>query len=157
MTISLDSKPLFSFGSLMDCDVLTCVSGQPLSELSIVAGTASGYVQRAVMDQSFPVLVSSTSALTTGVLISGLTDIAMDRILFFEGDEYELADITVETSNGEAVPCRYFQDTAVYEVSDHSWDFLHWQATEKAEFLVRTKRFMRLFGTMSATDADVFW
>lgn len=150
-------KPLFSFGTLMDADILATVSGQPLSALHCEAAGVSGYAQREVVGQDFPVLVEDARATTTGVIISGLNELALDRILFFEGDEYRLQDIDVQSESGQTVACQYFTDTAVYDVRDTPWDFDAWQMREKADFLIRTRNFMTLYGRMSATDADAFW
>lgn len=141
----------------MDGDVLAIVSGQSVPELTMTPANLSGYVQRAVVAQDFPVLVADGSGSTQGVIISGLTASALERILFFEGDEYVLADIAVETEDGRSCTCQYFRDTAVYDVADQVWNFQRWRETEKSDFVVRTEKFMRLFGVMSATAADEFW
>ncbi|MEO0618861.1 MAG: gamma-glutamylcyclotransferase family protein [Pseudomonadota bacterium] len=149
--------PMFFFGTLMDLDVLEIVSGQSRAQLTCAPASAEGVVQRNVIGQDFPVLVDAPGAHMTGRIVYGLTETARDRILFYEGEEYRVCDITVRTADGGKVACHYFADNAVYEISDVPWDFDAWQRTQKTEFLSRARRFMALYGTMSAAAADAYW
>lgn len=154
---------LFVFGSLMDPDVLALVSGMPIDAPQMQASTASGFRQCEVSEESYPVLVADQSAQCHGLLISGLTCEALQRILFFEGDEYTLESIQVHRESApdnrshQSVNAWYFHDTGAYTIRPESWDFGHWQSHHKASFLEGTKKYMQLFGQMSATEADAYW
>ena len=150
---------LFVFGSLMDRDVLSLVAGMEVSTLELQAATVSGYQQAEVAEESYPVLVESAGSGCNGLLIYGLTRIALDRILFFEGEEYLLSPISAhpkETGN-QAVNAFYFRDAGVYSVLENAWSFETWQAEHKESFLVASREYMALFGSMTAAEADAYW
>ncbi len=157
MNASPSMSPLFSFGTLMDADLLTLVSGQSSAELSLESAQLAGFAQRQVEGDDFPVLVADTNAQTDGTVISGLTSLALQRILFFEGEEYALSPITVTLSQGREQSCVYFKDTAIYQVKDTVWDFQQWVLHEKADFLRRTDRYMTYFGKLTTAEADKYW
>ena len=140
----------------MDPEILALVSGMPLSELDIRPATVIDHVQREVIGEVFPVLVPAPGQHADGFLIYGLSAQALDRILFFEGEEYRLEPLTVRLSDGLHA-ARYFRDTAVYQISEHSWDFDGWRIKERDEFIRRTNDYMALYNTMSAADADAHW
>lgn len=148
---------LFVFGSLMDPQVLSLVSGMSESALELVPATVQGYRQGEVVEESYPVLVACKSAQTEGLLINGLSSLALQRILFFEGDEYQLQPIDTVTASGQPVAAHYFCDAGVYTVRDTSWDFALWQQIHKASFIEASRQYMALFGTMTAAQADAHW
>jgi len=149
--------PLFVFGSLMDRDVLRIVSNMEDSQLSHTEGHAIGYRQQEVTGESYPVLMPDDAKQTEGILIDGLSDTAMQRIHFFEGDEYALAELKVSTTDNANILANYYRDTGVYEILESGWNFRQWQRTHKTSFLQRCENYMQLFGTMSATEADRYW
>ena len=151
------NTPLFCFGTLMDEDILICVSNLDPQSLTIEPATIVGYSQRNVIDEDFPVLVPNPSEKTPGMLISGLNQKALDRVLFYEGDEYYLAEVTAVVSDDTQKPASVFHSTGIYETGSDVWDFDRWRRNEKTDFLPRVKRYMQLYGKMTATEADQFW
>ncbi|MEL7542341.1 MAG: gamma-glutamylcyclotransferase family protein [Pseudomonadota bacterium] len=149
--------PMFFFGTLMDHDVLEIVSGQPCAQLTCASARAPGVVQRNVIGQDFPVLVRDAEGHTDGMIVYGLTDLGRDRILFYEGEEYQVCNIAVQRGDGSRIACHYFADNAVYDIADTPWDFPAWQREKKFDFLLRAQKFMTLHGTMSAAAADAYW
>ena len=148
--------PLFCFGSLMDDDVLRVVTGRDPDGLDIVAADAPGRAQREVVGESYPILVPDAGSRARGRLVGGLDAEALERVLFFEGEEYAIAPLEVEVG-GERRPAQYFRDTGVYRTSGGSWDFARWRAAGIDDFLDHTARYMALYGTMSAAEADAVW
>ena len=151
------NMPLFCFGTLMDTDILTCVTDLDAESLSIEPASIVAYAQRNVIGENFPVLVPDSSETTRGVLIGGLTQHALDRVLFYEGDEYYLAQASAINSHGAQIDVSVFHSAGIYQTADEAWDFARWTQHEKADFLPRVKRYMQLFGTMTATEADQHW
>lgn len=149
-------RPLFCFGTLMDTSVLALVSAQPLQELTVVPAMLRDHVQREVIGESFPVLVPEPGGTASGSLIHGLDETALERILFFEGDEYRLAPLTVIV-DGTSLEASHFEDANTYRTGERSWDLASWQTVHRAEFLTRAKAYMQLFGTMSKAEADAHW
>jgi len=162
--VTLGDRPLFVFGTLMDRDVLVSVTGMPLSELEIHAGMVNGFKRRMVRGETFPVLVPDAKESVSGLLIYGLSDIAVQRAKFFEGDEYTLKAVRAvglpdshTTLKAGAVDTAYFADNQVYEIEPRDWSIEHWQALDKTEFLYRLANYMQHFGSLSATEADKHW
>ncbi len=148
---------LFVFGSLMDPQVLELVSGMPLTELVVTPATVQGYRQGVVAEENYPVLVACESSETSGLLIKGLSSTALERILFFEGEEYALQPIDVRVPGEESAQAFYFRDTGVYTVRENKWDFDQWTRLHKASFIDVSRQYMALFGNMTAAEADAHW
>lgn len=156
MTPPPNQLPLFTFGTLMDAEVLEHVSGVSPSTLTIIPAQVIDHVQREVIGEGFPILLPAIGQVASGRLIFGLSETAMKRILFFEGDEYETAPLTVKAdkTSHEAL---YFKDTGIYETSGKSWVFDQWLASDHSRFLEQSRDYMLLFGHMTAAEADRHW
>ena len=74
---------LFVFGSLIDTEILTLVTNMSLDDLSLIEASVSGYRCSEIVEDTCPVLVVVEHASAKGMLLSGLTDDAMRRIVFF--------------------------------------------------------------------------
>lgn len=140
----------------MDPVVLQIVSGRALSELQIFDAVAPGYVQREVVEESYPILVAQASQQAHGQLIFGLDEHAMDRIQFFEGDEYALDTLPVLTDSGTKL-AHWFRDTGAYQDTGNEWSFSTWREHAYDAFIDMAESYMQLYGTMTATEADTHW
>lgn len=157
--------PLFVFGTLMDKDVLKWVCGMDLSELELQPAVANGFKRRQVKGECFPVLVPSALGKVSGLLIGGLTPLALQRAQFFEGDEYQLQGIVVEgmpdSHSSLLIPgdinAQYFADHQIYDIEDHDWSVHTWREQEKQDFMSRLTHYMTYFGSLSAAEADQYW
>lgn len=150
-------KPLFSFGTLMDLDILSCVTNVPKGNLLVTPATLPGYKQRNVSGENFPVILADENSSTTGVLIDGLGAEDFERILFYEGNEYYLAPITVTDNKNTAVAACVFLSNDIYQTATQAWNFDTWQKSEKRDFLLRVQNYMQYFGKLSVEDADQHW
>lgn len=157
MMCNSTNNALFVFGSLMDSDVLRIVAGVAPEQLKIRQAIAPGFRQQEVVEECYPVLVEDSDSTAFGLIIDSLTAQAMARIHFFEGDEYTLENIEIRTTDSETVAARFFSHTGAYSVKDSTWDFQKWLVEQKHEFVERTQDYMKLFGTMNATEADNYW
>lgn len=166
MSEQLESaKPLFVFGTLMDTDVLQLVSGMELSALTRQPALARGFKRRRVQSESFPILIASNADSVSGLLVYGLNAMALQRTQFFEGDEYTLQPIQVDSLPGShasmagtgVIEAVFFADNLVYQFDDHDWSIEHWQAQYKEVFLSRIAHYMGFFGSLGIADADQHW
>ena len=78
------------FCSLMNRDLLCRVVGHDCAALSFAPARLPGYQTNRVKDEDYPVLVQSAQGSVTGVVVEGLDQDDIDRIRFFEDDEYVL-------------------------------------------------------------------
>lgn len=154
MTKPLD---LFSFGTLMDTDLLSLVCEQAVDNLVLDAAVVPDHARRWVLDDAYPVLVPETGRVTEGLIIRGLSEYALERIIFFEGEEFELKPIDVQRPQGDWERVQYFADTHRKEISDTEWSLEGWRHSTKADTMPRVTRYMQCFGKMSRAEADAYW
>ncbi len=154
MTKPLD---LFSFGTLMDTDLLPLVCEQAVESLSLESAKVPDHSRRWVLDDAYPVLVPEKGRFTEGLIIRGLSDDALERIVFFEGEEFELKPIDVQHPSGVWERVQYFADTHRKAISETEWSLENWQHSTKADTLPRVVRYMKCFGKMSRAEADAYW
>ncbi len=140
----------------MDTDILTLVIGDELQATHSIVATLPGYRSVQLPNESFPILQPDTNASCHGILLSGLSELAYQRIRFFEGDEYELQLCSVSTGNGP-VTARYCADTTHPDQTLSGWSLSDWQTNHKEHFCKRVESYMKLFGTLSTTEADKYW
>lgn len=151
------TSDLFSFGTLMDTELLTTVCGQHLDTLELTPACVQDHVRRWVTDDHYPVLVPQLGSATTGLVIGGLTQEALNRIVFFEGEEFELSPLAVQRADGTMLSVQYFADTNRKVISDSEWTLEQWQRSTKPDTMVRVARYMQCYGKMSAEEADAYW
>ena len=149
--------PLFCFGSLMDREMLSCVLDRSLDDIELESATIQGYVKACLPHESYPILVPDARGEARGILIRGLDKRDLERIVFFEGEEYELAPCQVRPDAGVCVEALFFDEGIMPPAESTAWDFDRWQREDKAFMLRQSRRYMSCFGKMSAAEADVFW
>lgn len=152
----MNTDALFCYGSLMDGDVLKLVLAGEIDAVDTRPAQLAGYRCVQLIDETFPILQTQVGGLVDGLLLTGLSDLAWQRIGFFEGEEYEMQWCTVSTDTGR-FEARYCADVTCPEQVLGSWTLADWQQRHKADFCVQTARYMTLFGQMSAAEADAHW
>jgi len=99
------SHSLFIYGTLLVDEVRLRVVGRLCDCMS---ATLRGYRRVALSKRSYPGLVSDPEESVDGLLCFGLTDDELVELDCFEGDEYERAEVMVETAKGEEWAWAYF-------------------------------------------------
>ena len=148
---------LFVYGTLCDDDVLRIVLGHDLPVHCRYLAALQDHECRMLHDERYPVLVSSPGSRVAGrVLMLGEAD--MQRICFFEGDEYtfEPARVVNEVTNQlqEVELCAARLTTPGLR---HPWSLRGWQREYKAEFVEHVHAYMALYDTASVAQADAVW
>ena len=152
------TRPLFAFGTLMDPDVLAAVCDVPPGSFPTEPARAEDSARRWVVDDHYPVLVPAPGEHLEGLLLHGLGGRDLERIGFFEGEEFALAPIDVRRErDGRVVTVLHFAHTDRKAVSEAAWDLADWQASTKADTMPRVRRYMACFGRMSVAEADAHW
>ena len=149
--------PLFVYGTMRDEDVRALVLGRappaPRAEPAWMPGVAAAVVP----GESYPYLVSVDGARAAGELIRGLDERCLDRILFFEGDEYAFVECVVERASGERVAAIHFGGLAIPEAPVVTWSLKQWQAQEKSRFLSMIHEYMALWRRSTRVQAEAQW
>lgn len=148
---------LFSFGTLMDAELLELVCQQSMASLVLEPARVIDHARRWVIDDHYPVLVPEKGIATQGLIIRGLTDKSMDRVVFFEGEEFTVQHIEVLRECDQIEIVKYFADNHRKVISDTDWSMEEWQRTTKPDTMPRVRRYMQCYGRMSAAEADAYW
>ena len=149
--------PLFVYGTMRDEDVLAAVLGRVPAGVRTEAAWMPGFVAARVPGESYPYLVPADGARASGALVQGLDEACLDRIRFFEGEEYESAECTVERADGARVAAMCFGGVSIPGSSIVAWSLERWQAEEKPRFLAMTREFMALWRRAPAEQAEALW
>lgn len=150
--------PLFCFGALMDRDVLSCVLGrEPESRIVTRHAALVGYRKVCLPHETYPILVPEVDSVAEGVLLDGLTRQELDRIVFFEGEEFELSPCRTRLADGTGVEALFFDEGLMPLPESRDWSFAEWIEHHKNTMLRQSSCYMSYFGTMSAAEADYYW
>ena len=153
----MQQTPLFCFGSLMDWDVVSCVLAEKSVGLSMQPAVMKGYRVAKLPHESYPMLVQDQERFADGHLLYGLTQEHLDRIIFFEGEEYAIQPCRVETDEGLVTDALFFDEGIMPTAELTDWCFETWQTDHKPYLLRQTAHYMSYFGQMSAEEADYYW
>ena len=145
----------------MDKDVLACVIGeQPEPRIYQTPARLGGYRKVRLPHEFYPMLVPDAESWAEGVAIHGLNKHELNRIVFFEGEEYELAPCQIKVGVEPELSCLealFFDEGIMPPPRSQNWDFEEWR-TEHKDYLIRqTTVYMSYYGKMSAAEADVYW
>jgi gamma-glutamylcyclotransferase (GGCT)/AIG2-like uncharacterized protein YtfP len=149
--------PLFAFGTLRDSDVLELVLERPALEYERLPARLRGYRVARLPDEGYPVLIESRGDSAHGLLIRGLSETDFHRIAFFENNEYKLEHARVELSDAREVEAVYCSENGTIPRTGKPWRLDEWQRGEKPGFIEDVRRYMQLYGKLSAEEADSEW
>jgi len=120
---------LFVYGTLQDPDIVELVLEHQNFTLSPY--TLNGYKAVMAKDEDFPVLIESDSSLE-GYLLLNLAAKDIERIKYYEGEEFELKEIK---------PGLYtFLPTTTELMTDRPWCI---SGLNKQEYLKRVKNYLK--------------
>lgn len=147
----------------MDAELLELVCGHSLDNIVREPAHVVDQVALWVKDDHYPVLVPRQGAITEGLIIRGLSDESMNRIIFFEGGEFSVQHIDVvkgsrtQENSSTRENVMFFADNELKAVSDMPWCLTQWQRTTKQDTLPRVSRYMQCYGLMNVDEADAYW
>jgi gamma-glutamylcyclotransferase (GGCT)/AIG2-like uncharacterized protein YtfP len=115
----MTTRNVFTYGSLMFADVWTRVV---VGRYRSVVATLMDHARFAVVEQSYPGMVSSIGAKVDGVLHLDVDEADVVRLDHFEGDDYSRTSIALICADGVTRDA----DTYVYRLADRllpaPWD-----------------------------------
>ena len=149
--------PLFVYGSMRDEDVLALVLGRNHPEIRIEPAWMPDAAVALVPGESYPYLVSVEGTRVPGEVIHGLDERCLERILFFEGEEYAFVECIVERPGGERIGAMHFGGIAIPEGPVVPWSLDQWRAREKTRFLSMTREYMATWRRAARFEAEVLW
>ncbi|WP_298863665.1 gamma-glutamylcyclotransferase [uncultured Sulfitobacter sp.] len=118
------TAPLFFYGTLRHAPLLEIVLGRDLGAQNLKPAVLPEFAAFAVAEGPFPMLVAQAGGRAQGLCVSGLTDVDIARLDFYEGGfDYDLIDVVLESG----------QDAQVYVcatdrwTAQGAWDFVTWR------------------------------
>lgn len=117
------APPYFFYGTLMDPDVLSWVTGQRIPATRLRPAWIDGHVTRTALGKTCPVLVE-----------------AADRIHRFEDDGHDLVMRSIRLPGGGRRDAMVYLGTERMAISDEVWDFRTWRRHHRASCLRRVRR-----------------
>jgi len=150
--------PLFCYGTLLDVDMLACVVGETAAAaVTMETGWLAGYRKARLPHENYPLLVPEAESFAQGALLYGLQKPQIDRIVFFEGEEYELSPCKVKTEGSKTVDALFFDEGIMPPPRTEEWCLAHWQKHHKQFMIRQSREYMSYYGLMSAVEADIHW
>jgi len=147
----------FFFGTLMDRDIMEAVAGHAVPDEHFRPSRLPGYQRVVVQRETFPMLLEVPDAEVEGVVVEGLSTLALDRIHFFESVEYEAMRVEVILDGGDRAAAHLFSATERASHSGEAWSFTDWQARHKEKELRETFLWMGLYGFLEPDHANDIW
>jgi hypothetical protein len=147
---------LFFFGSLMDLDLLSVVLDRPLDAATLQPARLLGFERRRAKGESFPVIVPHPGGAIDGCLAHGLGWGDLDRVQFFEGEDYVLRSFPVAAA-GVRFGAHLFIATDKLRPDEVPWDFARWRIEEKPFALAVAAELMSAYGNLTAAEVEPHW
>jgi len=150
---------VFLYGSLLDQKLRDAVFADSLDNTEIVTATAHHFCTYRYPGEAFPVLLPAQGSRANGAVLINPSEEAIERMAFYEGDEYEIATVNVTLECGTTLPAHYNRALELEGLEfSEPWCLDTWRKQESAVLVEIARRYMeRCWGFMNATEADVIW
>lgn len=129
----------FFYGTLMDTEVLGAVIGRRIPAALRRNAVLHGYRRVYRAGAWYPILVADTDNRVEGVLVSALTPADAARLIAFEGNEYDLAEVPVTSARGDVTLAHVFLPVPGVPGSSREWTFQEWRQKHRTEYVRRTR------------------
>lgn len=126
----------------MDPEVRTIVMGRDVDADRVEPAVAQGFRRVFVAGRHYPMLLRHCSGWVDGTLVSGVDPQRLHRLQVYEGWEYTLHPIQVQTSAGRKVMAHVFMCPPHIEAHAREWRLDEWQRRHKRTFLPKARMHM---------------
>ena len=149
----------FFFGSLMDPDVQTIVVGRREQASEYVPARLPGFRRLTVFNETYPALVevalhNTNATFADGYMITLRSQDEIDRVLFFESDDYEPSVTEIILNDGSKSSVTLCAAKPTCRLNDTPWDFARWQTEVKPRFLPLAQGYMAMHNS-DYTDDEI--
>ncbi len=133
----------FFYGTLRDPEIARIILGRPLSGFQPTSASLKGFRAVYVAGASYPGLVSvpdDAQANVTGIVVSRLSGLDVSRLDRYEGTDYAVQKVQVETSAGDVIDAHVYRPRAALRLTDKPWSLADWQRHDKKRFIGGLRR-----------------
>jgi gamma-glutamylcyclotransferase (GGCT)/AIG2-like uncharacterized protein YtfP len=125
---------LFFYGTLMDSEVRERVLGRDVPHSAITLAEVAGFRRVFVAGRTYPMLVPHAGCTVDGLVVDGLTEDELRRLVRYEGPEYQLLPLPVATAAGPQTALVFLCLPSVRS-ERREWRFDQWRLRYKSDFL----------------------
>lgn len=124
---------LFTYGTLMDADIMTQVSGAIFQSQK---ATLLHYIRKTVRGEIYPAITMQRGNSTAGIIYFNLSLEAFDRLDKFEGNIYSRTKVEAICDNGEIVDTHAYviTETSAHQLSEEDWSYENFIKNHKQVF-----------------------
>jgi gamma-glutamylcyclotransferase (GGCT)/AIG2-like uncharacterized protein YtfP len=133
---------IFTYGSLMFPSVMKAVTGR---EFPARRASVKNFARLKVKGESYPGLTPLAGAVTEGVLYISVDALSVRRLDDFEGELYELSEISPDALDGESLIAHAYVIKACYRdrLSSEPWDPEQFEKADLPQFMASYRGFNR--------------
>lgn len=156
--MKVQNSAIFLYGSLMDADIRRHVFATSIHDGQIVPAVAQGFCTMTYPGENFPVLLPKYDSHVEGQVLLEPNNEALARMAFYEGDEYGIGYINVNTKEHGSITAKFNQVLDQDLVFDQPWSYTEWHRTERSALVKSAQLYMeRCWGKMNIVEADAVW
>ena len=124
---------LFAYGTLMDADIMTEVSGGRFRSRK---ATLAGYVRKTVRGEVYPAIIRQADSCVDGMVYFDVSSQAFERLDIYEGELYDRQRVVVACDDGESVTAWTYVIAAseAHRLSTDDWSFENFLKKDKPHF-----------------------
>ncbi len=142
---------LFFYGTLRYVPLLELVLGRPASEIDLSPAVLLDHAARAVQGQMFPMIMKQPGEQAEGVLVRGLSEDDIQRLVFYEGGfDYDLEPKPVELPDGSSAMAQVFFPEPGHWRPGSLWSLNRWVEEWGEITLNAAEEVMAYFGRVDA-------
>ena len=124
---------LFTYGSLMDADILHLVLGK---NYQAFAALLRGYRRARMMGQSYPAVVPAQDHSVSGTLYDELEKHDFLKLDRFEGEMYKRVEVDISSCHVKSAFVYVLKEKYVAYLSNQEWSFEDFLKTDKKHSLL---------------------
>ncbi|GAA6192573.1 NUDIX domain-containing protein [Phaeobacter sp. NW0010-22] len=144
---------LFFYGSLRYTPLLETVLGREASEIDMIEAHLPDHAVHAVVDQAFPMILHMSNVKAQGVLVRGLSDDDIARLVYYEGGfDYDLSQHSLMTETGDTAAGEVFFPAPGLWKAGEPWSLKGWIDKWGAMSLAAAQEVMCHYGKKSAEE-----
>ncbi|MFO0998465.1 MAG: gamma-glutamylcyclotransferase family protein [Alphaproteobacteria bacterium] len=143
----------FFYGTLLDAAVQRIVFGRGIAAETMRAAVLENFRPARARGVRYPILVSRLGARTEGMLVAGLSDWDVARLVYYEDAGYTMQEVPVRVAPGRTTNAWVFIPSRRMVALPTDWSLADWQRRHKPQDLPAIVEMMRAFpgpGRLSA-------